>query len=46
MTDVGDVLVEVYNQVARVVPGEVERLLAPELTYTATRFVPGGLLGY
>jgi hypothetical protein len=46
MTTIGDVLVEVYNPVARVAAGEVERLLAHALTYTATNFVPGGPLGY
>jgi hypothetical protein len=45
MTTIGDVLVEAYNQVA-VVPGELESLLARDLTYTATNFVPGGPLGY
>jgi hypothetical protein len=46
MTTIGDVLVEVYDQVARLKPGEVKRLLATELTCTDTHFVPGGPLGY
>jgi hypothetical protein len=46
MTGAGEALVEVSNQVARVVPGELEGLLAPELSFTATHFVPGGPLGY
>jgi hypothetical protein len=46
MADAGEVTVEVYNQVARLVPGEVKRLLATDLTYTPTNFVPGGPLGY
>jgi hypothetical protein len=46
MTDVGAVKVEVYNQLARVVPGEVEGLLARDLVYTACNFEPGGPLGY
>jgi hypothetical protein len=46
MPDFGDVLVQVSNQIARLVPGAVERLLATELTYADTSFVPGGPLGY
>jgi hypothetical protein len=46
MTTIGDVLVEVHNPVARLVPGEVKRLLATELTCTDTHFVPSGPLGY
>ena len=46
MADVGEITVEVYNQVARVVPGEVERLLASELSFTASHFLPGRPLGY
>jgi hypothetical protein len=46
MADVGAVTVAVYNQVARVVPGELESLLARDLTYTSCNFVPGGPLGY
>jgi hypothetical protein len=46
MADFGDVLVQVSNQIARVVPGAVERLLATELTYIDTSFAPGGPLGY
>jgi hypothetical protein len=45
MAGVGEVTVEVYNQVA-VVPGELESLLARDLTYTATNFVPGGPRGF
>ena len=32
MTDVGGVTVEVYDQLARVAPGELEGLLARDLT--------------
>jgi hypothetical protein len=46
MADVGEVTVEVYNQAARVVPGELESLLASDLTYTSCIFLPGGPRGF
>jgi hypothetical protein len=46
MAGAGEVTVAVYNQAARVVPGELESLLARDLTYTSCNFVPGRPLGY
>jgi hypothetical protein len=46
MAGAGEVTVEVYNQAARIVPGELESLLARDLTYTSCNFLPGGPRGF